>query len=901
MSEKSTQFVESLEVAGKSYRFYSLQKLEKEGIGKVSKLPLSLRVVLESLVRNFDGFSVTEEDIATLANWNAKNPAEKEIPFKVSRVLMQDFTGVPCIVDLAAMRDVVKQNGLDPKLINPVVPIDLVIDHSIQVDYFGIPDALSKNMELEFKRNKERYVFLKWAQKAFSNFTLFPPGVGIVHQVNLEYLGKNVVVDRNLAYFDSLVGTDSHTTMINGLGIVGWGVGGIEAEAAMLGEPVTFLTPKVVGVELTGSLREGVTSTDLVLTLTELLRKKDVVGKFVEFYGEGVKNLSVPDRATVSNMCPEYGATIALFPVDEATLDYLRLTGRAEEHVRLVEAYYKAQGMFGLQEEIEYSETIEFDLSSVEPTVAGPSLPWSKLTFDKIPSTIDKLVEERNKKKGGQGGKRRVEVILEDGKKVSLGDGDIVIAAITSCTNTSNPTLMIGAALLAKKAFELGLHPPPYVKTSSAPGSRVVTDYLTKSGLMAYLDALGFSIVGYGCTTCIGNSGPLPLPIEKAIQQNELIVASVLSGNRNFEMRINKDVRANYLMSPPLVVAFALAGSVNKDLSKEPIGIGKSGPVYLKDIWPNTKEIEEVIKNSIDPEMFRRRYSNFENMVPEWNKLEAPSDVIFNWDPKSTYIRKPPFFDNFSIESLPKLHDIRGARALLILGDSVTTDHISPAGSIEKDSPAGKYLIEHGVQPADFNSYGARRGNHEVMMRGTFANTKIKNLMLQGVEGGYTIHYPSGERMTVYEAAMRYKAEGVPLVVIAGKEYGAGSSRDWAAKGPALLGVKAVIAESFERIHRSNLVGMGVLPLQFLNNENAKNLGLKGNEKYDILGLTNLKPSQLLTLRITRENGEVLETKVKARLDTPVEVEYYLNGGILHYVLRNIIKRAKGISVVERV
>lgn len=893
--------LDSFEVDGKRYFYYSLPRLEKSGVGPVSRLPLSIRIMLESLLRNYDDHLVRQLDIKTLANWNAKEPVDTEIPFKVARVLMQDFTGVPGVVDLAAMREVVQAHGLDPKLINPIVRVDLVVDHSVQVDYFGVPDALSRNMEMEFKRNIERYRFLKWAQQAFEKFRLFPPGVGIVHQVNLEYLGENVVVDnledKTLAFFDSLVGTDSHTTMINGLGIMGWGVGGIEAEAAMLGQPVTFVTPKVVGVKLVGKLREGVTATDLVLTLTETLRKHGVVGKLVEFFGEGVESLSVPDRATVSNMCPEYGATVGLFPVDDETLNYLRLTGRTEEHVKLVKEYLKAQGMFGVPsgKETEYSELIELNLETVRPSLAGPSLPWSKLTFSELPKSVDKLVEEVNKKRGLAGStKKKVSVALENGEKVELGDGDIVIAAITSCTNTSNPMLMIGAGLVAKRAVEKGLEVPAYVKTSLAPGSRVVSDYLLKSGLMGYLDNLKFSLVGYGCTTCIGNSGPLPQPIEKAIQENGLIAVSVLSGNRNFEMRINKDVRANYLMSPPLVVAYALAGSVNKNLSVEPIGNGKQGPVYLKDLWPSQEEIRKIMLQSIDPDMYRSRYSGFENVVPEWSKLEASSGYVYNWDSKSTYIQLPPFFEEFDPDKLRPIKEIVGARPLLILGDSVTTDHISPAGSITKDSPAGKYLMEHGVRFEDFNTYGSRRGNHEVMMRGTFANTQIKNKMVPGTEGGVTLHYPDGAKMTVYEAAIRYKEEGVPLVVLAGKEYGAGSSRDWAAKGPMLLGVKAIIAESYERIHRSNLVGMGILPLQFMNNENPDKLGLNGSETYDILGISDdMQPGQTLTLRITKKDGKRLTTSVKLRLDSHVEVQYYKSGGILNYVLRNIIETAK--------
>jgi aconitate hydratase len=895
---KPSDALSKFNVGNTDYSYYSLPSLEEKGVGRVSKLPLSIRIMLESLIRNCDGVAVTWDDVSALAQWNPESPAEREVPFRVARVIMQDFTGVPAIVDLAAMRQALHNVNMDPKLINPIVPVDLVVDHSIQVDYYGVPDAFKLNLEKELERNSERYRFLKWAQTSFSKFRLFPPGVGIIHQVNLEYLATVVTAEKdgkaNLAYFDTLVGTDSHTTMVNGLGVLGWGVGGIEAEAAMLGQPITFLTPRVVGVNLRGRLRTGVTATDLVLTITNVLRDHGVVGKIVEFYGEGVKYLSVPDRATVSNMCPEYGATAALFPVDEETLNYLRLTGRSEEQVRLVEAYFKAQGMFGVPREsqLEYSEEIDVDLTKIEPTLAGPALPWSNLSFSDVPTTIDKLVSQENPKRHLEGSaKKRVKFYMHD-QAVELGDGDVVIAAITSCTNTSNPSLMIGAGLLARKAYEAGLHVPPYVKTSFAPGSRVVSDYLIKSGLMSYLEKLGFHLVGYGCTTCIGNSGPLPEAVEKAIQENNLIVSSVLSGNRNFEMRIHRSVRANYLMSPPLVVAYALAGSVNKDLSREPIGVGRNGPVYLKDVWPSGEEVASVIKATIDPDMYRERYSGFQGMVPEWDKLEAPKGELYSWDPKSTYIRLPPFFDGFGASEPPLARQIKGARILLILGDAVTTDHISPAGSIGKDSPAGRYLVEHGVQPSEFNSYGSRRGNHEVMMRGTFDNKGVKNRMVPGKEGGYTVHYPDETVTTVYEAAMKYKSENVPLVIIAGKEYGAGSSRDWAAKGPALLGVKAIIAESYERIHRSNLVGMGILPLQFNDGDNADSLGLNGSETLDINVPADLKPGQYLEVRLMRRDGTSVSLKVKVRLDSPIEVEYYRHGGILQYVLRGIMARA---------
>ncbi|MEM0121475.1 MAG: aconitate hydratase AcnA [Thermoprotei archaeon] len=896
--------LKKLDAGGETYEYYSLPALEEAGLGMISRLPLSIRIILESLVRNCDGVAVSLDDVKALARWNPTQPAEREIPFRVARVIMQDFTGVPAIVDLAAMRQALSSLNVDPKLINPIVPVDLVVDHSIQVDYYAIPDALKRNLEKEFERNSERYRFLKWAQKSFSKFRLFPPGVGIIHQVNLEYLATVVTSESTgssrLAYFDTLVGTDSHTTMVNGLGVLGWGVGGIEAEAAMLGQPVTLLTPRVVGVNLKGKLRTGVTATDLVLTLAKTLRDHGVVDKIVEFYGEGVRYLSVPDRATVSNMCPEYGATAALFPVDDETLNYLRLTGRSGEQVKLVESYLRAQRMLGvpMDGEIDYSEKIEVDLSKVEPTLAGPALPWQSLSFSEVPSSVDKLVEQVNTQRGMQGSsKKRVKIYLND-QPVELGDGDVVIAAITSCTNTSNPSLMVGAGLLAKKAYESGLRVPPYVKTSFAPGSRVVTDYLVKSGLMGYLDRLGFNLVGYGCTTCIGNSGPLPETVERGIQDNKLVVSSVLSGNRNFEMRIHRSVRANYLMSPPLVVAYALAGSVTKDLSREPIGVGKNGPVYLKDIWPSEDEVKEIIRASIDPDMYRERYSHFEGMVPEWDRLQTPSGDLYSWDPKSTYIRLPPFFEGFKPVE-PKLgREIRGARVLLILGDAVTTDHISPAGSIAKDSPAGKYLIDNGVQPSDFNSYGSRRGNHEVMMRGTFDNKGVKNKMVPNREGGYTAHQPDGAVMSVYDAAMRYKSEGVPLIILAGKEYGAGSSRDWAAKGPALLGVKAVIAESYERIHRSNLVGMGVLPLQFLGGENTQSLGLDGSETFDIVVPDNLTPGQTLSINVTKKDGKTFSFTVRIRLDTPMEIEYYRHGGILHYVLRGIMKRGKQVVKV---
>lgn len=895
-----SEMVRHLKVGERDIAYYSIPSLEESGIGHVSSLPISLRIILESLLRNLDGKSVTAEDVVALANWDPKADSDREIPFKVGRVLMQDFTGVPSIVDLAAMRDVLAERGIDPSIINPKVPVDLVTDHSVQVDYYGSADALKLNMDLEFKRNQERYRFLKWAAQSFNNFRLFPPGLGICHQINLEFLSRVVSLEEtkseSLAYFDSLVGTDSHTTMVNGIGVVGWGVGGIEAEAAMLGQPVSFKTPSVVGFELRGRLREGVTATDLVLTVTEILRSAGVVNKFVEFYGDGVKSLSVPDRATVSNMCPEYGATLALFPVDDQTVRYLRLTGRSEEQVALVENYYKAQKVFGEQGvgRVFYSQTLQLDLDDVNPSISGPALPWKRLSFSDAPSTIKKLVQERSAKNGSADVDLRSVDVSLDHTVTKLSDGDVVIAAITSCTNTSNPSTMIGAGLLAKKAVEKGLKVPPHVKTSLAPGSRVVTEYLAKSGLLSYLERLGFSVVGYGCTTCIGNSGPLNPAIENSIRENQLVVASVLSGNRNFESRIHKDVRANYLMSPPLVVAYAIAGSLNKDISKSPLSVGTTEPVYLEDLWPTNEEITEMIEKFVDPQMYKEKYSNFDKLVPEWSQLESPSGKLYIWDDKNTYIQKPPFFKDFKADTVNSIKDIVGCRPLMILGDSVTTDHISPAGSIAKDSPAAKYLLELGVDFGDFNSYGARRGNHNVMMRGTFSNRLVRNLMVPGKEGGFTIHYPSKQTMSVFDAAMKYASEDVPLVIIAGSEYGAGSSRDWAAKGPKLLGVKAVIAKSFERIHRTNLIGMGILPLQFPAGIDASSLGLTGSEKYSVLGLRDdLSPNQKLVLRIERETGELADIDVICRLDTEIEVAYYKNGGILEYVLRKFIAPQK--------
>lgn len=892
--ESKYQVLRKLKVKDKDFSYYSLKEIDKDN--KISKLPVSIRVILESLIRNFDGKTVSEEDIENLINWNPKKPSDSEIPFTVSRVLMQDFTGVPAVVDLAAMRNKVKEMKKDPEVINPLVPVDLVIDHSVQVDFFGTEESFQENQDREFERNSERYRFLKWAQKAFKNMRIVPPSVGIVHQVNLEYLGQVVMTKqeggKNIAYPDSLVGTDSHTTMINGLGIVGWGVGGIEAEAAMLGQPVTFKTPEVVGVNLTGKLKPGVTATDLVLTLTELLRKHNVVGKFVEFFGNGIGSLALPDRATLSNMCPEYGATMALFPVDSETLNYLRITGRSEEQIELVEKYLKEQGLFGTETASTFSEVIDLNLSNVKPSVSGPKLPQQRVDLENIGNSFMKFMEESGQQT--ETGNRQKQVLLKSaeislhGKSETLMDGDVVIAAITSCTNTSNPRVMVGAGLLAKKAVELGLKVNPKVKTSLAPGSRVVTEYLDKSGLQEYLDKLGFYLVGYGCTTCIGNSGPLDDNIEKAIIDNKLNTAAVLSGNRNFEARIHRNVRANYLMSPPLVVAFALAGKITTDLSNEPLGLTASGKkVYLKDVWPSEDEISEVINSSLDRNMFVEKYSNLDVYNKKWESLEAPKGEIYDWDPKSTYIRRVPFFDTFNPKQVIEVKQIKDARPLLVMGDSVTTDHISPAGAIGKDSPAGKYLIANGIEPKDFNSYGSRRGNHEVMMRGTFANNRIRNLMVEK-EGGFTKHYPEGKETTVYDAAVQYMKDNVPLVVFAGVEYGTGSSRDWAAKGPLLLGIKAAVAKSYERIHRSNLIGMGVLPLQF-NEGDAKSLNMDETKPVTINIEGSLKPMCKAEMEFTDRSGKKSKTALTVRLDTPVEVEYFQSGGILNFVLKRFV------------
>jgi aconitate hydratase len=902
---------------GKKGIYYSLPALEEAGIGYVSRLPVSIRIVLESVLRNCDGKKVAEKDVEALANWNAKEPAKEEIPFVVARIVLQDFTGVPLLVDLAAMRAAVANLKADPKIIEPLVPVDLVVDHSVQVDFAGSPEALGLNLDMEFKRNRERYEFLKWGQQAFKTFGVVPPGIGIVHQVNLEYLAKGVLSYATelgeVFYPDTLVGTDSHTTMINGLGIVGWGVGGIEAEAGMLGQPVYFLTPEVVGVHMSGRLQEGVTATDLALHVTQLLRARKVVGKFVEFYGEGAGTLPLFDRATIGNMAPEYGATMGFFPVDSESVNYLRMTGRSEEACERFESYFKAQGMFGMPKkgEIDYSVDIDLDLATVQPSVSGPKRPQDRINLAELGQTFLGLFV-KPVKEGGYGkseellskratvsvnGSKPATTATNAGKSGEVGHGSVLIAAITSCTNTSNPSVMLGAGLLAKKAVEKGLTVNPTVKTSMAPGSRVVTDYLAKTGLQPYLDQLGFNIVGYGCTTCIGNSGPLHPNIEQAVTDNDFVAAAVLSGNRNFEARIHQNIKANFLMSPPLVVAFALAGRVNIDMAHEPLGIDQEGnDVYLKDLWPTLEEIHRAMASALKPEVFRRLYADFAGQNPKWNEITSSTGDLYVWDEKSDYIHEPPFFENFSLE-IGQIDEIRDARPLGIFGDSVTTDHISPAGAITKNSPAGRYLIDRGVQPIDFNSYGSRRGNDRVMTRGTFANVRIKNLMVPGVEGGVTIHYPSGEQMSIFDAAARYQNEQTPLVVLAGHEYGTGSSRDWAAKGTRLLGVRMVVAASFERIHRSNLVGMGVLPLQFLDGVNAQTLNLDGSETYSVVGLGDgIRPRQQVTLQIKRKDGKTEQVPLILRIDTPIEVDYYRHGGILPFVLRDILQSKRGAA-----
>jgi aconitate hydratase len=883
---------------GRSANFYSLPALEAAGVGPISKLPVSIRIVLESVLRNCDGLKVQEASVRELANWKPNEARTAEIPFVVARIVLQDFTGVPLLVDLAAMRTAVAKLGKNPKLIEPLVPVDLVVDHSVQVDFAGASDSMERNLELEFSRNRERYQFLKWGMQAFDTFKVVPPGIGIVHQVNLEYLAKGVLESKGVYYPDTLVGTDSHTTMINGIGIVGWGVGGIEAEAGMLGQPVYFLTPDVVGVHLTGALKEGVTATDLALTVTQLLRKTKVVGKFVEFFGPGAAALPVVDRATSANMAPEYGATMGFFPIDEECVNYLRATGRSDEHCAIYENYYKAQGLWGIPQagQIEYSQVVELDLNHVKPSVAGPKRPQDRIELGNLRREFFNAVQ-RPVTENGFGKSRHVfgkSVKLETaaGKTATIGTGSVVIAAITSCTNTSNPSVMLAAGLLAKKAVEHGLKVNPAVKASLAPGSRVVTDYLKKTGLQPFLNKLRFNTVGYGCTTCIGNSGPLDPAIEEAVVKNDFVTASVLSGNRNFEARVHQNVKSNFLMSPPLVVAFALAGRVDIDLSCEPIGKGKDGQnVYLADLWPTLQEVRDAMQSALKPEVFRKLYKDFAAQNPKWNEIPSSVGNVYEWDAQSTYIQEPPFFRNFALEP-GGIKPINGARALGIFGDSVTTDHISPAGAIKKSSPAGKFLTEHGVAFEDFNSYGSRRGNDLIMTRGTFANVRIKNLMLGGEEGGNTFG-PDGVKTSIFDASMAYQQAGTPLVVIAGQEYGTGSSRDWAAKGTNLLGVKAVVAQSFERIHRSNLVGMGVLPLQFKDGVTAQTLKLDGTETYDIEGLdAGIKPQQDLILKITRKDGSADLIPVRCRIDTPIEIDYYRHGGILPYVLRQLVAGA---------
>jgi aconitate hydratase len=884
---------------GKSGKFYSLPALEAAGVGPISRLPVSVRIVLESVLRNYDDKKVSEANVKELANWKPNETRTAEIPFVVARIVLQDFTGVPLLVDLAAMRSAVAKLGKNPKIIEPLVPVDLVVDHSVQVDAAGSADSFAKNLEIEFQRNRERYQFLKWGMQAFDTFKVVPPGIGIVHQVNLEYLAKGVLSADGVYYPDTLVGTDSHTTMINGLGIVGWGVGGIEAEAGMLGQPVYFLTPDVVGLHLTGAIREGVTATDVALTVTQLLRKAKVVGKFVEFFGPGAAALPLVDRATIANMAPEYGATMGFFPIDEECTNYLRATGRSEAHCLMYENYYKAQNLWGIPQagQVDYSQVIELDLNTVKPSVAGPKRPQDRIELPNLRreffNSFQRPVTENGFGKTRKDISKSVKVEMTSKKKATVGTGSVLIAAITSCTNTSNPSVMIAAGLLAKKAVEKGLKVNPAVKASLAPGSRVVTDYLKKTGLTPYLNKLRFNLVGYGCTTCIGNSGPLDANIEEAVVKNDLITASVLSGNRNFEARVHQNIKANFLMSPPLVVAFALAGRVDIDLSCEPLGKDKDGePVYLADLWPTLQEVRDAMQSSLKPEIFQKLYKNFASQNPKWNEIPSTVGNVYEWDRQSTYIQEPPFFTNFGMEP-GSIKPITGARALGIFGDSVTTDHISPAGAIKKSSPAGKFLGDNGVEFVDFNSYGSRRGNDRIMTRGTFANVRIKNLMLGGEEGGNTIYQPTGEKMAIYDAAVKHIASGTPLIILAGQEYGTGSSRDWAAKGTNLLGVKVVVAQSFERIHRSNLVGMGVLPLQFKEGTTAQTLKLDGSETYDIVGLdANLKPQQDLTLKITRKDGTVENIAVACRIDTPIEIDYYQHGGILPYVLRQLVAKA---------
>ncbi len=876
--------------------YYSLDALERAGLGQVATLPFTIKILLEAVLRNCDGRLIREQDVAALAGWQPGGDNGSEIPFMPARVLLQDFTGVPALVDLAAMRSAMARFGKDPARVEPLIPAELVVDHSIQVDYYASPDALDRNMRMEFQRNLERYQFLKWGQQAFQSFKVIPPGVGIVHQVNLEYLARGVCVNDGVAFPDSLVGTDSHTTMINGLGILGWGVGGIEAEAGMLGQPLYMMPPAVIGFELTGELPEGATATDLVLRVTEMLRRHGVVGKFVEFYGSGLSTISVPDRSTVANMAPEYGATVGFFPIDAAVLEFLRATGRDPRHVAVVERYCKVQGLFRTDATPapRFSETLSLDLGTIEPSLAGPRRPQDRVSVSRLKSAFEETLT-RPVTEGGFGVSeeaRQVRVPVElDGRTAELTHGSVVIAAITSCTNTSNPSVMLGAGLLAKKAAERGLTPPPTVKTSLAPGSRVVSEYLNETGLQTYLDRLGFYTVGYGCTTCIGNSGPLPEPVARAIREGRLVAAAVLSGNRNFEGRVHPLTRANYLASPPLVVAYALAGTIDIDLTREPLGHDPQGnPVFLSDIWPSREELHQVLASALDPDKFRQVYQNLDEFNPDWNAIQVPAGVLYDWPPESTYIQEPPFFQKMALEPEP-IQPIENARVLVLLGDSVTTDHISPAGVIP-EGPAADYLRAKGVDPRDFNTFGARRGNHEVMMRGTFANVRLRNRLVPGKEGGVTIHLPDGEEMWIFDAAMRYREEGIPLIVIAGKDYGMGSSRDWAAKGPKLLGVRAVIAESFERIHRSNLVGMGVLPMTFKPGQNAASLGLTGRERYSIPVGDELQPGAELEVTAVREDGSKIVFPVDVRLHSAAELEYYRNGGILHTVLRGMIKSA---------
>jgi aconitate hydratase len=884
-------------------KYYSLPELGKALNVKIERLPVSIRIVLESVLRNYDGKKVSEEHVAQLANWKPNAPRVDEIPFVVARVVLQDFTGVPLLADIAAMRGVAQRMDKNPKLIEPLVPVDLVVDHSVQVDYYRRPDALDLNMKLEFQRNNERYQFMKWGMQAFDTFKVVPPGVGIVHQVNLEYLARGVhkktEANDTVYYPDTLVGTDSHTTMINGIGVVGWGVGGIEAEAGMLGQPVYFLTPDVVGVELKGKLREGVTATDLVLTITELLRKEKVVGKFVEFFGVGTASIAVPDRATIGNMAPEYGATMGFFPVDEKTIDFFKGTGRTDAEIAAFEHYFKAQQLFGVPKagQIDYTKVLSLDLATVAPSLAGPKRPQDRIEIGYVKSTFAELFSKPVGENGFAKKPADLDAEYKTSNDITIQNGDVLIAAITSCTNTSNPSVLLAAGLLAKKAVEAGLTVAPHIKTSLAPGSRIVTDYLTKTGLLPYLSELGFELAAYGCTTCIGNAGDLTPEINEAITKNDIVAAAVLSGNRNFEARIHPNIRANFLASPPLVVAYAIAGTITRDLMTEPVGKGKGGrDIYLGDIWPSSEEVHALLKYALDPDAFRKNYSQLTKEGDLWSKIEGAEGQVYDW-PKSTYIAEPPFFgEQFSMRPSDTIPAVTGARALGIFGDSVTTDHISPAGSIKEDSPAGKWLKANGVQKADFNSYGSRRGNHDVMMRGTFANVRIKNLMIPPkadgtrVEGGLTIHQPSGEQLSIYDAAMKYIGEGTPTVVFAGEEYGTGSSRDWAAKGTQLLGVKAVVARSFERIHRSNLVGMGVLPLQFKGSDSIQSLDLTGEETFDIEGLgDDFKPQQEVTLVIHRKDGKSQRVPVLLRIDTPIEVDYYKHGGILPFVLRSLL------------